>query len=174
MKKLYDLNWTLAPLVSFLNTMGGWTLRTLIRRVGIAVFVTLYAFLYYRFLNKRNIFIYPILLVSVFASFTLPLTLIGDSLHTHWFNWVWIYCLGFVMSLGLLPIIFLCKSSISYGRNTFFRFFKWATGAALLVLASGIPVMLSNMFGWPVHKWCEIILGLTYGGVASWLIGSEE
>lgn len=161
--KLGDLNWRLAPLVSFLNAFGGWAFK-LVRRLGIPVSVTIFAYLYSKDRKRDSIF-FPIIFLSSFAAFTLPLTLVGDSIPGHWINWLWVWGLGAVQGISLFPLCFL---------KTFYQFedhvMKWLFGVIICTLVSGVVFTLSNLIGFPVHAWCEALVGLAYGGVAAWLL----
>lgn len=159
MKPLGDLNWRLAPLVSFMNAMGGWG-PLFIRRIGIPVVILIFTFLYYDVKKKRYWVLYPILAVSIFAALSLPVTLIGDSVHGHWLNWVWLWALGASQGLSLLPLAFFGRSKIQ----------RWCEALVMHTFAVGILLTLSNTWGYPTHAWVEAGIGISFGGCAAWLI----
>lgn len=172
-----DLNWVLAPLVSFLNTLGGWYWRTEVRRLGIPGVICLWTFFYYGLRRWWYVFLYGALFGSVFAGLTMPLTLIGDSIggpDGHWFNWVWLWLAGAIEGSALLPLCFFTYEDDDHSEVIKEKVIKWLWGILILSVAVGLPVTLSNTIDWPVHKWCEIIKGLAQGGIAAWLIGQEK
>lgn len=96
-----------------------------------------------------------LLIYGVYLSVkTLPFTLNGNSVHDNWFNWVWIWVLGFVnglCSMSLLPIV---------GWAEWLDPILYAAGFPMI--AYGIACTLSNVkvtakyFPW---KFCEFIMG---------------
>lgn len=159
MKPLADLRWRLAPLVSFLNAFGGWG-YTWVRRFGIPLSVLLFTFLYYNVKKKRYLYLYPILALSTFIVFRLPLTLVGDSIPAHWQNWVWVCVFGWVQILGLLPLAFFGKPKLDV----------WIACGAIHTAVACLLLTLSNTWGYPTHAWVEAGIGMSFGGLAARLI----
>lgn len=162
MKPLGDLNWRLAPLISFLNAMGGWGFKW-IRRLGCPIAVVLFTFLYYRFKKKRYFVLYPILLLTSYFSFTLPLTLVGDSIPHYWQNWIWVGFFGAVQVSGLFPLAFFGELKVR----------RWMVCLIIHSIFSAFLLTLSNTLGYPTHSWVEAGIGMSYGGLAAWLIEPE-
>lgn len=87
---------------------------------------------------------WQILLAPAIALFAVsrPFTLIGSRIRDHWFNWIWIWILGF----------FLCAPMWVYGHWTFYAFF-WCLAATL----SNVP-LFSRVYVW---EFVEAICGFT-------------
>jgi hypothetical protein len=88
-----ELAWLAMPLVGLLSQIGG-TYNKLYRRIGVPSVITLVSFLLVGFQWWL-----PVLFILIFVVTTLPFTLKGDSLYSHWFNWVWIWILGYLLGL---------------------------------------------------------------------------
>jgi hypothetical protein len=88
-----ELVWLICPLVALLSQLGG-TYNKSYRRWGVPSVITLAALLFLGFSWWL-----PVLFFSIFAVSTLPFTLVGDSLHECWINWVWIWIAGFLLGL---------------------------------------------------------------------------
>lgn len=78
----------------------------------------------------------------------LPLTFFGESLHDHWFNWVWVWIAGYILGL---------PSVLLHGWNGVLL-------ALIPMVAQGLSVNLSNVSGWPAktftHEFCESVTGV--------------
>ena len=159
MKPLADLRWRLAPLVSFLNALGGWGFKW-VRRFGVPTSILIFTFLYYNVKKPKYLYFYPLLALGLFFSFSLPLTLIGDSIPAHWQNWIWVAVFGWVQMFGLIPLTFFGKS----------KMWLWIAGASIHTAFVGILLTLSNTWGYPTHAWVEALIGLSFGGWAASLI----
>lgn len=174
MIKLGDLNWRLAPLVSFLNAFGGWGFN-FVRRLGVPAAIVLWAVLYYRLQRKWFLALYAALFLGVFLALRLPITLIGDSISGHFVNWAWIWILGLLQSASLFPLVFLSIEidRDHYKKDSRAKTIKWIYGGGMHALLYGTLLTLSNTLGFPTHAWFEIIAGLSFGAVAAWIIGEQ-
>lgn len=77
-----------------------------------------------------------------------PLTLIGDDIHKHWLNWIWLWVLGYLLGL---PAVIL------HGWHGFL--FALIPAATL-----GISVSLSNLkltASIFTHEFCEGVIGFS-------------
>lgn len=166
-----DLNWTLPGLTAFLYALGGWSFKW-IRRFGMPAAIVLYAILYYRFRKKRNIPIYIVLFVAIWGATTLPLTLIGNGIPAHWFNSIWIFIVGGIQIVALLPLVFLSKTLYPKIELSD-KIGKWVVSLVLTSIFYGFFVLNSGYFNWFEHKWTELFLGLCIGASAAWIIGKE-
>lgn len=83
-----ELVWLMAPLWSLLWILGGWKQKNW-RRLGVPISLVLFGWLFgsvsYRLLLSA-------LLLGL--ALRLPFTLVGDSLHAWWGNWVWVWVVG--------------------------------------------------------------------------------
>lgn len=165
MKFAVDIIWALAPLVAFLNRVGGAGAIP-VRRFGIPLALIFFAYLYHGFPHKRvisNWLTYGILAVASFFAFSLPLTLIGDSVQGQTFNFVWLWLIGPIQAFSLAPLFMLHKDwDVPSDR--------WRIGFFIHTIIFGSLATLSNTWGHPEHAWFEILIGLSYGGVAAWII----
>ena len=133
-----ELVWLLLPLVGLLSQLGG-TYNKLFRRIVVPLVITLAAAL---FLGWT--WWWPVLFLCIFGVSTLPFTLSGNSLYDKWYNWVWIWVLGYLYGL---PSLFLSKYGALY--------------ALIPMVITGIAGTLSNIkatapyFQW---KFCEFII----------------
>ena len=140
-----ELVWFIMPTIIILWQLGG-TFNKLFRRLGFPI-VASCAPLFYLGWSWW----WPLLFGLCFLVTTLPFTLKGDGINEHWFNWIWIWILGYLYGLPSI-VIGLCGGH---------------TALALLValtpcIATGIVGTLSNVpatskyFPW---KECEGVIG---------------
>lgn len=174
MKPLGDLNWRLAPLVSFLYAFGGWGFSP-VRRFGVPAAIVLWAFFYFRLQRKWYLLIYAALYASLFFALKLPITLFGDEVTGHWMNWPWLWILGAVQAAALFPLIFLSieMDASYYKRDIGSRLNKWLLAMGIQAFALGALLTLSNALRFPPHAWVEVLGGLCLGGLAAWIIGEN-
>lgn len=171
MRDLGDLNYALAPLVSFLNTLGGWSFRTIVRRIGIPVVIVLFAGIYYRLKKWFFIAVYLATFALVFGALTLPLTFSGDRLSASWFNYAWIFLLGATHAASLVPLTCLYHPEDEAFKTAFKRkILLLAFGIPILMICYGVPVLISNVTNLLGHKTVEVIHGLAFGFLAARLI----
>jgi hypothetical protein len=89
------------------------------------------------------------LLTGILAHLTtrLPLTFIGNSLYTHWFNWVWVWVLGYIYGL---------PSVLVHGWAGFLL-------SIIPMVTVGMSLTLSNVSGVNsktfTHEFCEAVTG---------------
>lgn len=89
--------------------------------------------------------------ISVCAAAHLPFTFFGDSLKTHWFNWIWIWIAGYLLGAGtvwisssgfILAFVPSCAmgvfGSLSNIRATA-RFFPWKLCEAVFWVSAMYP-----------------------------------
>lgn len=166
MKSLGDLNWRLAALVCFLNALGGWGFLP-VRRFGIPAAIALWAYFYFRSSQRYYQAVYLITAALVFGVFSMPLTLFGDSIQGNILNWIWILAFGPIQVLALFPLVTLWDSWDEPHD-------RWLHALWIHAIVVSISVILSNTIRFPVHAWVEIFMGLSYGGLAAWIIGDEN
>lgn len=99
-------------LCAVLNRAGGkfdkrW------RRIGLPLLIMLYGLLKHRWWSVLS-------LPLGFGVFCLPITLVGDDIKAHWYNWVWVFVLGCL--IGLIPI-YSGLLAIGYGLIFFLLVF---------------------------------------------------
>lgn len=174
LKTLGDLNWRLAPLVSFLYAFGGWGFSP-VRRFGVPAAIVLWAALYFQLQRKVYVFIYAALYILIFFALRLPITLFGDEIVGNWMNWLWVWILGAVQAAALFPLIFLSveMDASYYMKDVGSRLNKWFVAMGIQAFTLGALLTLSNMTGFPVHAWVEIGGGLSFGALAAWIIGEK-
>lgn len=170
MKLLGDLNWRLPAATGLTYSLGGWGFRTILKRIATPLMVVLFSFLYFKLRKWWYIFLYLACGLAGFGTMTLPLTFIGDSLHTHWFNFIWVFIVGFLMTASLLPLCFLTDGDSTLKEDICKRLDRWLFGLAIGSISIGGSLLLSSTVGIPTHAIAEIIIGLSYGGVAGWII----
>lgn len=161
-RELGDFNYVLAPLVSLLFVFGGWQIKG-VRRIGIPIAIILFAYLYHRLRKPKNWAVYLSVLGLSFGVLTLPFTLIGDGLGHHWLNCPWIVVLGAFYAISMAPLTYLKPT----------KFKPYAIAATSFSCLFATMFILSNSPIQIPHKIVEIAVGLGYGLLASWLIGSE-
>jgi hypothetical protein len=88
-----ELVWLICPLVALLSQLGG-TYNKSYRRWGVPSVITIASLIFLGFSWWL-----PVLFFSIFVVSTLPFTLVGDSLHKCWINWVWIWIAGYLLGL---------------------------------------------------------------------------
>lgn len=160
--KLGDLNWRLAPLVAFLYAIGGWNFISL-RRIGVPLAVCLFTFLYHNIQKTKYLLAYPVMAVTIFTVMTMPITLMGNSVHDHWFNWMWFWILGLMQAGSLVPMLFFRKNQTP----------RWIVCLIIHTFVTGFLLTLSNTWGYPTHAWVEAGIGMSFGGCAAWLINEN-
>lgn len=165
MKKFGDLNWRVAPLISFLNAFGGWGFKW-VRRFGVPIAIVFWAFLRFGYRRFSDAVLYLALALGIFGVFSLPLTLIGDSVHQHWFNWIWLWLMGPIQVLALIPL-FMFHDDWDKPSD------RWRWGFFIHCVVFGGLSTLSNIVGYPIHSLFEIAVGLSYGLIAAWIIGED-
>lgn len=168
MKAFGDLNWRLAPLVSFLYALGGWGFLP-IRRFGVPL-----AILFFVWLSEKNFKktwkLYLFTFVLILFVLSLPLTLFGDAVRGNWINWAWLWVLG-AIQVNPLFLLAAIKNDVNKGFSSFCR---WGWAILIHTAIVGSVTTLSNATGYPVHAWVEILIGLSYGGITAWIIGEES
>lgn len=103
---------------------------------------------------------FAILTVATSQIFRLPITLISNGIPKHWFNWIWIFIVGFLF--GLVPFPLSLPGA-------------WLNGvlfAGVFGLFFGTIVALSNIKATAnIFKWqyVEIVYGAAIGLIA-WLL----
>lgn len=107
------------------------------RKIGWPVLIAIYGF------SIHAMWWQVILAVglSVFAV-TRPFTYHEDSLHEHWFNWMWVWIMGIILGLPML----------AYGHFNLWPF-AWCLAATLSNIKS-----TARIFVW---EFCECICGIT-------------
>ena len=124
-----------------LGGAGKWPFKRHWRRVGYPVLSFILA------LSWGHSLTFSLTIASLcHASTRLPLTLIGNSLYTHWINWPWVWVVGYILGL---PAI------MTHGWDGLLR-------ALLPAFAQGWAITLSNIPSeardWP-HEACEVLIG---------------
>jgi len=139
-----ELIWFLLPLAALCYMIGGTWLKQF-RRIGIPVcaviFTTLFAGFHWAWF---------IMAAWYFGKMTIPLTLIGDGIPDHGFNWVWVWIHGYLM--GLPCFIF----------GAFNGLLLESLLLPLVPMAvHGFITTMSNLGTrkWFPHKLCEFITG---------------
>ena len=140
-----ELIWFVLP-VSGIIYMAGGTWKKQFKRIGVplsALVVTcLFAGIHWAWI---------VMALWYFGKMTIPLTLIGDGIPDHWFNWIWVWVHGYLMGLPCL----------------IFGVFTEQVLAAFLL--SFVPCVLHGLFttfsnlrfsrAWFPHKLCEFVTG---------------
>lgn len=93
-----ELIWFLFPVIAILWQAGG-TWNKDLRRLIIPHVLTLATILFCGF-SMLTI----VQFVAILTILRLPFTLFGNSIHSHWFNWVWIWISGALLGLTALPL----------------------------------------------------------------------
>lgn len=125
-----------AVLNAFLWRMGGAGVGPW-RKVGWPVLVALQGLL----AGHSPIQVLAAISLAVFAV-TRPFTYFGEEIRGHWFNWVWIWCLG----------LYLCGPSAALGRWNL-----WPLAWSLAATLSNVPAT-ARVFRW---EFCECLVGVT-------------
>lgn len=85
---------------------------------------------------------------ATFGTTTLPVTFFGSKIPDHWFNWIWLWILGYLYGLPSIMI---------HGWNGFLY-------ALVPSVVMGLFVTLSNIQTWPaktfVNEACEVLIGV--------------
>ena len=124
---------------SFIWRLGG-SVNKNIRRLGFPLLLVLV------FVWTLPIWKLLLLAISCHLATRLPLTLIGNDIPKHWFNWIWVWIAGYL--LGLPSVIVHGYSGFLYALIPFF--------------GQGISVTLSNLKRTRtifVHEFCEAVIG---------------
>jgi len=143
-----EIAWFLLPIAGLLSQIGGTWWRPA-RRVCIPIALSLTLILV-------EIEAYKAILcgISVWIAAFFPFTLKGDDLKDHWYNWVWIWILGYFMGLGsawihpsgflfaLVPAVVVgAFGSLSNVPGTS-RFFPWKFCETVFWIAAMYPFII--------------------------------
>lgn len=120
--------------MALLNRLGG-SRNKLFRRIGIPLLITLYGLWRHQWLSLLS-------LPYGFAIFCLPITLVGDDITAHWYNWAWLPVLGFL--IGFIP-------------------FSWQYALIYSVIFTILVVLSNHKKTAEIFKWQYV--ELIYGGL---------
>jgi len=147
-----ELAWFLCPLFSFLRIADGtW---------GNFRWVTVGLMILSSILFKR--FKWTVIPITIGLAM-LPITLGGDSVTAHWYNWLWVWVLGYLNGLWIIPLV----------RNISKGFLL----ALIPMVIYGICITLSNIpltadiFQW---KLCEGLMGFSLGIPFAYMVCNDE
>ena len=135
--------WFALPIIMLLSQLGG-TFKKQYRRIGIPSLITLVALIFSGWSWWLGL-----VWVGIFIATTLPFTLIGDSIHSSWINWVWVWVWQGIICLSASALI------LAYGNASLYLY-----GSIMPFIVGGIVATLSNIkskanfFPW---KLCEAI-----------------
>lgn len=147
---------SLILICAILNRLGG-SLNKNWRRFGIGIFL---AFMGVIFFHNY----WTLLCIGTSQLFRLPVTLKGSSIHDSWFNWVWIFILGFLYGLVPYPYALLAL------------WWQGLAAAGVFALVFGTLAVLSNVAATArFFKWAsvEVIYGALIGFMA-WVLGRRK
>lgn len=131
------------PICMILNRLGGSKNKNF-RRWGIGVALAFYSILFGC--------IWGVFCIGTSQLFRLPITFKGDSIPEFWFNWIWVYIVGFIYGLVPFPLFLLNH---------------WIAGliaAGVFGIVFGTIVVLSNVKETAdIFKWDRV--ELAYGAL---------
>lgn len=103
MKLHKEVVWFLLPVAALMRQISGTFFKAVVRYLY-PILVPLVAAYYHGFSLWLIVGA-----VTIFLSQILPVTLIGDSLHEHWLNWLWPFALGYIKGVAVIPIAIWLK-----------------------------------------------------------------
>lgn len=132
----------IASIFAILYRKGGDGSGKLYRRVALPLLTSLIYWL-------TNVNFWWLSFPIGLLAFSLPITLKGDSIHDHWFNWAWIPVLGVIMGLITLNLTYSIVFSLCF--------------TALTVLSNRKKT--AEIFKWQV---CEMLFGFLLGALIAY------
>ena len=103
-----EMIWFALPVIALLSQLGG-TFKKQYRRIGIPSLLTAVYLLYYGWSWWL-----PLLWLSAFLPTTMPFTLLGDGVPSHWFNWVWIWIWASMYTLCPITVCLMKGGWVGY------------------------------------------------------------